>query len=417
VDATPNGSPAPPFNQPSRFRLSRREVLRYAGLGTAFVGASSFLAACAKQASVATAPSSTFDWTAWWNQQPKTSSFTFANWPYYIDTKHGQHPTLEAFTRQTNIQVNYRPAINDNAAFFATLQPELEAGKATGWDLMVVTNGSQLSQLIDNGWLIPLDHSLLPNFSKNASALVKNPNYDPGNKYTIAWQSGFTGVAYSPQAVTALGHVPDSLDDLWNPAVKGKVGMMSDNTELGSVGLLKIGVDPATSTPTDWTNAAKVLQQQKNMGLVRNYYDQSYIDALENGDTWITQAWSGDILQANESGYPTLKFMVPKEGIMFWTDNMMIPAHAANPLDAITYMNYVYEPHVAAALADYIGYVTPVPAAQSIIANALKDPTTAHSPLVFPDAAIQAKAHRYYVYKGVQDLNQWNNTFEPIIQS
>src|SRR6266550_7275347 len=179
---------------------------------------SAFVAACAQNGSVAAPPTTGFDWTAWWNQQPKTSSFTFANWPYYIDTKHGRHPTLDAFTRQTGIQVNYRPAINDNAAFFATIQPYLQSGKSTGWDLMVITNGSQLSQLIDNSWLIPLDHDLLPNFAAHASPLVKDPNYDPGNKYTIAWQSGFTGVAYSPQAVTALGHVPTSLDDLWNPA-------------------------------------------------------------------------------------------------------------------------------------------------------------------------------------------------------
>lgn len=418
MDTSADHSDRPSFDREgvTRSRLSRRDLFRYAGIGLGAMGVSALLAACGAKATVGAQPTG-FDWTAWWNGQPKTSSFNFANWPYYIDTQHGRHPTLDAFAKQTGILVNYRPAINDNAAFFATIQPYLQAGKSTGWDLMVLTNGSQLSQLIDNSWLIPLDHELLPNFFANASTLVKDPNYDPDNRYTIAWQSGFTGVAYSPEAVNALGHVPDSLDDLWNPALVGKVGMMSDNTELGSVGLLKLGIDPASSTPADWEKAATVLDEQKGMGLVRSYYDQSYINALENGDTWITQAWSGDILQANESGYASLKFLVPKEGVMFWTDNLMIPAQAENPLDAITYMNYVYEPHVAAQLSDYIGYVTPVPSARPIIASDLNDPATANSPLVFPDAAIRAKAHRYYVYKGRQDLSTWNDTFEPIIQS
>ena len=81
---------------------------------------------------------------------------------------------------------------------------------------------------------------------------------------------------------------------------------------------------------------------------MRGYYDQGYINTLENGDTWLTQAWSGDIFQANQSGYPELKFVVPEEGVMLWHDNMMIPVGAADPLDAITYMDYVYEPNVAA---------------------------------------------------------------------
>ena len=107
--------------------------------------------------------------------------------------------------------------------------------------------------------------------------------------------------------------------------------MMSDNTELGSIGLLKLGIEPSTSTPDDWNQAAAVLQQQKDDGIPLGYYDQGYVNKLENGDTWITQAWSGDIFLANESGYPELKFVVPDEGVMFWHDNMLIPVGAAEP--------------------------------------------------------------------------------------
>jgi spermidine/putrescine transport system substrate-binding protein len=399
-------------------RISRRQLFRTAGTGAAVLGLGALLEACGVKTTGTGGGSSSsaapgFDWA----DQTLHDQLNFANWPYYIDTHHGDHPSLDLFSKRTGIKVNYRPVINDNAAFFATIKPSLQAGKPTGWDLMVLTNGAQLSELIANGWLLPLDMSKLPNFQKYASPLVKNPSYDPGNKYTVTWQSGFTGVAYSPAATKALGREPASVDDLWDVRLKGHVGMMSDNTELGSVGMLKLGIEPSTSGPADWRRAATTLRQQKDAGIVRNYYDQGYINALENGDTWITQAWSGDIFQANESGYPELKFLVPTEGVMSWHDNMMIPAHAADPLDALTYMNFVYEPKIAAMLADYIWYVTPVPAAKPFVARMPGGKTIASSPLVFPDKELISKAHDYYVFKGRQDLDEWNNIFEPIIQS
>jgi spermidine/putrescine transport system substrate-binding protein len=158
-----------------------------------------------------------------------------------------------------------------------------------------------------------------------------------------------------------------------------------------------------------------VLQKQKDDGIPRGYFDQGYINQLENGNTWITQAWSGDVFIAQQSGYPELKFTVPTEGVMFWHDNMMIPVGAANPLDALTYMNYAYDPHVAALMANYIWYITPVPAAKPIVEGLPGGKAVASSPLVFPDQPMLDKTHQYYVYKGTSDLDQWNNTFDPII--
>jgi spermidine/putrescine transport system substrate-binding protein len=394
-------------------RLSRRDLIRYAGVGAGALSLSSILAACGVKSSGAAGSESpaAFDWAS----QTLHHQLNFANWPYYIDVSHGTHPTLDTFTQKTGIQVNYKPVINDNQAFYAKLKPSLEQGKPTGWDIVVITNGAQLSELIDNGWLIPLDLSQLPNFTANASPTIKSPTYDPGNKYTVVWQSGLTGIAFSPKATAALGREPNSLNDLFDPAVAGHVGMMSDNTELGSIGLLKLGIEPSSSTPDNWTQAAAVLQKQKDDGIPRGYFDQGYINQLENGNTWITQAWSGDVFIAQQSGYPELKFIVPTEGVMFWHDNMMIPVGAANPLDALTYMNYAYDPHVAALMANYIWYITPVPAAKPIVEGLPGGKAVASSPLVFPDQPMLDKTHQYYVYKGTSDLDQWNNTFDPII--
>lgn len=394
-------------------RISRRQLLRRAGTGLALAGAGSLLAACGVSGTKSNT-SQSFDWTAWWTKQKKQGVLDWANWPLYIDTENGKHESLELFTEKTGIKVNYKPVIQNNAPFYAQISPSLQAGQGIGYDLVVFTNGWQLTQMIDNGWAIPLDHSRMPNFKKYAGADAKNPGYDPGNKYTVPWQSGLTGIAYDKKKV---GRSITSVEDLFDPAFKGKVGMMSDNTELGSVGLLKLGIDPATSNPGDWKRAADVLTKQRDEGIVRQYYDQSYIKALEDGDTIISQAWSGDIFQANESGYPDLEFIVPKEGAMIWHDNCMIPAHAQHPVDAMEWINFYYQPKIEAIIEDWVNYLCPVPAAKQVIRDELEEPEVAESPLIFPTPAMRKKFVQYYTYRGVEDYEEWNSVFNPIIQS
>jgi spermidine/putrescine transport system substrate-binding protein len=401
-------------------RLSRRDLLKYAGTGAGAMSLAAFLAACGVSSPGATKkgqklPNAGIGTAHWWSTQKQAGQLNFANWPFYIDVTHGKHPSLEQFTNDSGIQVNYREVIQDNNSFFATIRPSLQAKQDTGWDIVVLTNNSPvLSNMFQFGWLIPLDHTRMPNFDANASSLVKNPTWDPGNKYTMAWQSGFTAIGYNTDAIK---RPITSVLDLFDPAFKGKIGMMSDPQELGSVGLLANGVEPAKSTPADWNKAAQKLQAQKSGGLVRNYYDQSYINALQNGDTWITMAWSGDIFQSQLNGHKNLKLVVPKEGGMFWTDNMCIPLYAQHPVDAMVYMDYVYQPKIQAEIEDYNNYICPVPAAKEVILSQLHDPTVANSPLVFPTPDMQALARPYYQYKSSQDLSTWNDLFEPIIQS
>jgi spermidine/putrescine transport system substrate-binding protein len=396
-------------------RYTRGQALRGAGAGLASLSLAGLLSACGvagTQSKNAGGKSAT-DWAAFWKKQKKAGVLDFANWPLYIDTSHGKHPSLEQFTKATGIKVNYQEVIQNNAPFYAQIAPTLQNKQSTGYDLAVMTNGWYLTEVLDiNKWATPLDHSRIPNFFKNSSRLVRSPSYDPGNRYTTAWQSGFTGIAYNPKLTK---REITSVHDLWDPAFKGHVGMMSDNTELGSVGLIAAGLDPATSNHSDWRKAAALLKRQRRAGIVRQYYDQSYIKALENGDTWITQAWSGDIFQANASGYPHLKFVVPKEGVMVWTDNMFIPLHAKHPLDALLWMNFYYQPKIGAEVADWVNYVTPVATARPILLK--EDPSVGKSPLVFPTKAMKAKAHQYCVFKDYSEFQAWNNVFNPIIQS
>jgi spermidine/putrescine transport system substrate-binding protein len=393
-------------------RTSRRGFLHAAGVGAGALSLSSILAACGTAGvSSSSAAANGVGSADWWSQQAETKTLNYANWPYYIDTAHGKHPSIEQFQQTTGITVDYTEPINDNTSFFTKIRPDLQAGNYIGYDVIVLTNSDPpLSEMIGFGWAVPLDQSRMTNFYKNASPLVTDPTWDPGNIHTMAWQSGYTCIGYNTKYIT---EDITSIQSLFDPKYSGKVGMMGISTELGSAGLLAIGVDPAASTPDDWTKAAEKLTQQKP--LVRSYYDQDYIKALKNEDIWISMVWSGDVFQAaNYQGFPTLKAVIPEEGSMFWTDNQLIPIGVENPVAAMEFMDYVYDPQVQALIEDYNAYVCPVPAARSIIENQLKDPTVANSPTVFPDAQIVSRSKPYYQFKNSQDLDQWNSTFQPI---
>lgn len=399
--------------------LSRRGLLRSAGLGAGALAVSGLLEACgvggtpAGTETGARLPNAGLGTKEWWSKQKLHHQFSFANWPEYIDTSHGTHPSLDLFKRETGITVNYSEAVNDNNAFYAKIQPSLKAGQYTGFDLIVTTtNDPPLGFYIENGYLIPLDHSRMANFNRYADPLVKSPSWDPGNRYTMAYQSGWTILAYNTKAID---RPIDSWLDLWDPAFKGKVGMMSIPSETGAMALVAIGKNPPTSTPADWQAAAKKLEEQKP--LVRGYWDTSYIDQLKTGNTWISMAWSGDIFQANLNGYTHLKPVMPKEGGLFWTDNMCIPYTAQNPLDAMTYMDFTYRPDVQAMMDNYINYVSPVPAAKNIILSKYHSPQVANSPWVFTSAEFEKLARFYPQWKDYSHVSLWNRTFEPIFES
>ena len=402
-------------------RISRRTALQGAG----YASLAAALAACGIGSG--NQPAAHTNWV--WDKATKTGTLDFANWPLYIDIveekgKPTTYPSLEQFTKETGIKVTYSEPIQDNDSFFAKEAPLLQQGTPIGFDIIVVTNGIFLTHYMEKKWFTELDPTKLPNFAANAAPRVQARAFDPGNKFTIPWQSGFTGIGYNPKLT---GREITSFNDLFDPKFKGKVGMFSENQDTGTMALLGLGIKVESSTPADWQKAANKLKEQKDSGVIRKYYDQSYINALSKGDTWISMAWSGDIFQANLSaGNQDLKFVIPQEGGVIWTDNMAIPVGAAHPFDAITYMDWVYQPKVAATLAEYIEYITPVPSAKQAIeadAAAATNPDdkaalqeAAESPLIFPSADVLAKTS-YYRVLTPSETTQWNDTFNAVISA
>ncbi|MGI5283212.1 polyamine ABC transporter substrate-binding protein [Nonomuraea polychroma] len=388
---------------------TRRDAFRIAGFSAAGLA----LAACGVQGQKA-APPKADAVQDFWSKQTKHGKVVFANWPEYMPEDQGP---LKQFQQATGISYEYKEVIQENAEFFGKSEPVLRAGQSLGYDIVVMTNGIQLQNMLQLGYVVPLDHSKLPNFAANAGQKYKERSYDPGNKYTIPYTSGVTGIAYNTD------HVKDditSIQSLFDSKYKGRVGMMADAQEIGNFGMFALGIDPEKSTEADWRKAGDKLKEQRDAGIVRKYYDQSYIDAVSKGDVWLTMAWSGDVFQRQLAGEP-VKFVVPEEGGTIWTDNMLIPKGAANPVDALMLMDFLYQPAVAAELDEFIQYVTPVPAVQDLLREkaktakgedkkALED--MVNSPLMFPSEADYAKLRGYTPL-----TSQTQQVFNPIFQS
>jgi spermidine/putrescine transport system substrate-binding protein len=294
-----------------------------------------------------------------------TGQVTFGNWPAYIDIDEdgGGYPTLAAFTEQTGIEVSYQEDINDNTEFFGKIQPDLAAGRSTGYDVIAPSDW-MIAKLIRLGYLQPLDKSLLPNFTANAADSFLDPWYDPGNQYSIPWQAGLVGIGYNP---TLTGREITSFADLLDPEFAGRVGLFSEMIDTMSLALLANGVHPADATLEDAQAAQQMLLEAAERGQFRAFYGNDYYDALAAGNLALTIAWSGDISQMQLWDNPDVRFVVPSEGGLMFVDNMVIPNNVEHLGDAYALMDYWYSLDAAVQLTEYIGYYSPVMGVQDRI--------------------------------------------------
>ncbi len=407
-------------------RISRRRFLRQAGKGGLITASAlslpAILAACGISPTGSGASGPAVSAAPALPSEP-AGKLDFANWPAYIDIDDasGDYPTINKFQDETGITVTYTEDVNDNEEFFGKIQPDLAAGNSTGYDLVVLTDW-MIERMIRLGYLEQLDKSQIPNFDANAQDLYKNPWYDPANAYSIAWQSGITGIGYDPNLT---GRAIATFDDLLDPAFAGRVGLFSEMRDTMSLALLSMGVTPADATIDQVTAAKDKLLEAAQRGQFRNFYGNDYYDELANGNLVATVAWSGDVTQMKLYDNDAVEFVVPDSGGMLWVDNMCIPKKAEHPLDAHLMMNFWYDLANAVPLTEYVGYFSPVKGVAEQVKNdadaarAEDDTETADALEVvaataFPDDAALANV---FTYKQLDEAEeqQWNDLFNEVV--
>jgi len=385
--------------------LTRRRFLQ----GSAMAGFGAFLAACTGGSSPGASPSNAIviptpppaTEAPSPSPTPKvvTGPLHWAQWPAYIDLvgkagedgeyKPGSSPTIEAFKKKFKVDVNYEEKILANEDFYATIQQQLVAGLSTGWDMITVTDWLA-AKIISKGWAEKLDQADVPNCSANIRDALKNQVWDPNQDYHYPWQSGMTGIGYNKAALAKAGKAePKSLVDLWAlPA--NRITFLNEKRDTFGMGLLKLGksADPQSTTADDLQAVHDDLKPLTDGGA--RFVGNEYIQDFASKKTWAALTWSGDLAS---SGSEDDRWVAPTEGSMIWTDNVVIPKGAANKYTAQLMINFCYDPKIAAQIANYVYYVSPVKGAKEEIAKL--DPDAAKNPLLFPSDDVVAKQKNF----------------------
>jgi spermidine/putrescine transport system substrate-binding protein len=383
--------------------VSRRVFLQ----GSSLAGFAAFLAACGAPGTETARPSAAGSAAASAGASAGASAaasdvpaptgggvLNFANWIGYIDVSDNgkRYPTLEKFTAETGIEVNYREAVDDNETFFTSdLQAPLSAGLPTDWDIAVVTDW-MVARLARLGWLEAINTDGTPNFPANLLDNYIGRSFDPDTNLAAPWQSGMTGIGFDQNVTGAI----TSLGALWDPANSGKVTYLTEMRDTVGLAARKLGIDPGTLTEEQFQQSLAELQAAVDAGVPRAFLGNSYTRQMLRGDVTISMAWSGDvinILQVEQTGDQDFQWALPTEGAMLWTDNMVIPKGAPNKGQAELWIDFYYEPANAATVEAWVYYVCPVKGAREAMVQL--DPAIAEEVLIFPTEEMQANLFQF----------------------
>ena len=391
--------------QPLAVELTRRHFLQ----GSALVGFSAFLAACGTSGTGGT-PAPGGSQAAGGSQSP-SDVLNFANWPLYIDTDEEdttKHKTLEDFKAKYGTTVDYQELIDSNDGFFGTIRPALEGGQDTGWDIVVLTDW-MAARLIRLGWVEQIDQANVPNKVANMQDVYKGVDWDATDDHHAPWQSGMTGLGFDTEVTGDL----TSLDALWtdDPRWTGKVTFLNEMRDAIGLTMLRLGLDPSKATEADADAAIAEMQKAVDAGIVRAFMGNAYAEDMVAGNVVLAMAWSGDII-VKQAEKESLAWQLPDEGGMLWTDNMLIPKGAAHKYTAELMIDFVYDPVIAAQIAAWVNYVTPVKGAKEALAA--EDPEMAENPLIFPPEDVLSKVT---IFKGLTEDEEtyFNDQFSALI--
>lgn len=383
-------------------QMTRRGVLG----GTAGLALAGLLAACGTGGTgkTTTAPTAAADLS------DAEQRLGWANWTLYLDydDQSKTYPTLEKFIKQSGIDVQYSEDIDSNDSYYGKIQGQLAAGQDIGQDLITLTDWMS-ERLIRMGYAQALDHANIPNLA-NLLPDLKDVRFDPGRKFSLTWQSGYTGLAWNKKAFPkGLRNV----EDLWDPALKGRVTVLDEMRDTMPMLLLDQGVDIAGNWGQDeYSSALEVLERNIANGQIRQVKGNSYKQDFVSGDARAGIVYSGDITQLNFEEGDQWEFIMPERRGLIWSDNFMVPIGARHKANAEKLMDFYYDPVVAAEVAAYVNYLCPVVGAQQEMAKI--DPELVEDPLIFPDQEFLAKATTERELS-VEEETDLQNQFQAVI--
>ena len=400
--------------------ITRRRFLA----GSAMAGFAAFLAACGTQGSGTAAPTGTAGTPP--TAPPSTApvptkgveatygpELNWANWCCYLDVDPNDDTkwkTLEDFQAAMGTVVNYQEVIDENEGFVASISNQITAGQDPGWDIIVVTDW-MVARLVRLGWVEQFSLNNMPNYVANVRDVYKQQTFDATMDHHAPWQTGMTGIGYDPTKTGELKSLKSMFEV--NHKWKGKTEFLTEMRDAIGLTMLAAGLDPTKPTRADCDTAVAMMLKARSDGIVRDVKGNAYTEDLTSGDAVLCMAWSGDVVGLVADA-PNVKFLFPDEGVMFWTDNCVIPKGAVHKGTAELMIDYCYVPEHQAQIEAGISYVTPVKGVKEIYQASTDDKALADDPLRFPPAELQPKLIQFGILNE-EDEKYFNEQFAKVI--
>jgi spermidine/putrescine transport system substrate-binding protein/spermidine/putrescine transport system permease protein len=284
----------------------------------------------------------------------------------YIWTNYLPREVIADFERRTGIDVNVDTYDSNEAVL-----EKLQSGVAD-YDV-VVPSDYMVKILIPQGLIQPLDRARLPHF-ENLDPRFLDQAFDPGNRHSVPYLWGTTGIGYDKRKVK---EPIDSWRALFDERYAGRILMLDDVREAFGAALKLMGKSINERDPATLRRAAAMLKAQKR--LVRTYNSSDFANLLAAGDVDVAQGWNGEMAEAVANAPGRLTYVVPKEGGTLWIDNVAIPQGARNLDAAYAFIDYVLEPATAAKIVNDVHYAGANQAAWPLIDDKIR-----RDPAIYP---------------------------------
>jgi spermidine/putrescine transport system substrate-binding protein len=284
-------------------------------------------------------------------------------WSDYIDPE-----LVSEFERTYGVQVGI-DYYDTNEAMIAKLQ----AGGTGQYDLVIASDYA-VEVLVEQALAQPIERANVPNLT-NLDARFVDPPYDPGNAHSVPYQWGTTGLGVRSDLVTDSARIEPTWALVFDPArALGPFTMLADARETIGTALIYLGYSANTTNPQELAAAERLLLEQRDRVLTYAPFATAK-DLLGSGDATVAHNYSGDVMMLKEE-VPAVEYLIPREGSLIWTDNMVIPAGAPNKRLAEVFINFIMDADVGARLSDFTMYATPNAASLPLIdAEVLADPS------------------------------------------
>jgi len=310
------------------------------------------------------------------------------NWAEYIsDGSEGSLDVEAAFEKLTGITVNYS-TYESNEVMYSKIKSD-----SVSYDV-IIPSDYMIQRMINEGMLQKLDYAKLTNYS-NIDPKYKGQYFDANDEYTVPYSVGMVGLIYNTTMVSAA---PTSWSALWDEQYRGNILMFNNPRDSFAIAQALLGISLNSEDKAEWDRAADKLRAQKP--LVQGYVMDETFNKMEDGNAALAPYYAGDFLTMQEIN-PDLAFVYPEEGVNVFIDSVCIPAGAQNVEAAHMFINFLLEPEVALANAEYIRYASPNTAVvnndnYSLKGNEVLYPTNADSIKKEYFEDINADIRKYY---------------------